>query len=203
MAEMKDLGASSPIALRAPSRHWLVRWLFVGLGSLLVGVGILGIFLPLLPSTIFFLMAAGCYGKSSPAAYRGHHQRGLANLRDTAKTRRNRRAKAIHRLAGRIVSLVFSSITAGLLTFWHRRCSPVLFALRTIRADPLHFFRYLSERLDNPSGRSNVTGETRDKSPAPEEGADPGKSLLDGGTHMRSKLHAVYGVLIVQRSGLQ
>ncbi|MCO5202111.1 MAG: YbaN family protein [Chloroflexi bacterium] len=69
LAEMKDLGASAP-ALRAPSRHWLVRWLFVALGSLLVGVGILGIFLPLLPSTVFFLMAAGCYGKSSPGAYR-------------------------------------------------------------------------------------------------------------------------------------
>lgn len=38
-------------------------------GSLLVGIGVLGIFLPLLPSTVFFLMAAGCYGKSSPSAY--------------------------------------------------------------------------------------------------------------------------------------
>lgn len=67
---MTDLGASPSLALRAPSRHRLVRWLFVGLGSLLVAVGILGIFLPLLPSTVFFLLAAGCYGKSSPGAYR-------------------------------------------------------------------------------------------------------------------------------------
>ncbi len=28
------------------------------------------IFRPLLPSTVFFLMAAGCYGKGSPSAYR-------------------------------------------------------------------------------------------------------------------------------------
>ena len=56
-------------ALRRPSRHRLVRWFYIGLGSLLVGVGVVGIFLPLLPSTVFFLMAAGCYGKSSPAAY--------------------------------------------------------------------------------------------------------------------------------------
>ena len=35
-----------------------------------MGIGILGIFLPLLPSTVFFLMAMGCYGKSSPSAYR-------------------------------------------------------------------------------------------------------------------------------------
>lgn len=67
---MKDLGASPSLGLRAPSRHRLVRWLFIALGSLLVAIGILGIFLPLLPSTIFFLMAAGCYGKSSQGAYR-------------------------------------------------------------------------------------------------------------------------------------
>ena len=53
-----------------PNRHRLVRWFFIALGSLLVGVGVLGIFLPLLPSTVFFLMAAGCYGKGSPGAYR-------------------------------------------------------------------------------------------------------------------------------------
>ncbi len=47
-----------------------MRWLYISLGSLLVGIGVLGIFLPLLPSTVFFLMAAGCYGKSSPGAYR-------------------------------------------------------------------------------------------------------------------------------------
>ena len=70
MNEMTDLGASAVPALRRPSRHRLVRWFFIGLGSLLVAVGVLGIFLPLLPSTVFFLMAAGCYGKSSPGAYR-------------------------------------------------------------------------------------------------------------------------------------
>jgi uncharacterized membrane protein YbaN (DUF454 family) len=54
---------------RQPSRHRVVRWAFLALGSLLVGIGILGIFLPLLPSTVFFLMAAGCFGKGSPRAY--------------------------------------------------------------------------------------------------------------------------------------
>jgi uncharacterized membrane protein YbaN (DUF454 family) len=60
---------SPAIPLRTPSKHRLVRWLLIALGSVLVGIGVLGIFLPLLPSTVFFLMAAGCYGKSSPAAY--------------------------------------------------------------------------------------------------------------------------------------
>jgi hypothetical protein len=36
-------------------------------GSALVAVGILGAFLPLLPSTIFFIGATACFARSSPA----------------------------------------------------------------------------------------------------------------------------------------
>lgn len=68
--EIADLASSPSLALRAPSRSRLVRWLLIAAGSLLVGIGVVGIFLPLLPSTVFFLMAMGCYGKSSPSAYR-------------------------------------------------------------------------------------------------------------------------------------
>ena len=35
-----------------------------------------------------------------------------------------------------------------------------------------------------------------------EEAGTGGNKDRDGGTHMRSKLHAVYGVFIVQRVGL-
>jgi uncharacterized membrane protein YbaN (DUF454 family) len=65
-AEMGDFGAFP----RAQSQNRLMRALLIVTGSVLVGVGVLGIFLPLLPTTVFFLMAAGCYGKSSPGAYR-------------------------------------------------------------------------------------------------------------------------------------
>ncbi|MBW7888912.1 MAG: YbaN family protein [Bacteroidetes bacterium] len=42
-------------------------------GTILVGIGILGIFLPLLPTTVFFLMAAWCYARSSEKFYRWLH----------------------------------------------------------------------------------------------------------------------------------
>lgn len=51
----------------------LIRWILVVGGFILVIIGILGMFLPLLPTTIFFILAAWCFARSSERFYHWLH----------------------------------------------------------------------------------------------------------------------------------
>lgn len=48
----------------------LARKIWTGLGFLFVGIGLIGTVVPVLPTTIFMILAAFCFGRSSERWYR-------------------------------------------------------------------------------------------------------------------------------------
>ena len=54
-----------PLRPKGPSRV-----LFTGLGLVCVSLGFVGAFLPLVPSTVFILVAAGCFARGDPRLLR-------------------------------------------------------------------------------------------------------------------------------------
>jgi len=79
----------------------LTRWLLMTIGIISVGVGTAGIFLPLLPTTPFLLVAAACFIRSSDRLYQW-----LLHNRWFGSYVRNYREKRTLPLRAKVIALV-------------------------------------------------------------------------------------------------
>ncbi len=82
MSDGSETRANSPLPPRTvvsvvavPESHGPRRWLLLAAGWLALFLALIGVLLPLLPTTPFVLVAAACFARSSPRT----HQRLLAN----------------------------------------------------------------------------------------------------------------------------
>ena len=87
-------------------RLW--KLLLIACGTLCVALGVIGIFLPIMPTTVFLLMAAACYARSSERFY----QR-LLNQRFLGSYIRNHREGRGMKRRDKTVTLVLLWIGIG------------------------------------------------------------------------------------------
>jgi hypothetical protein len=119
------------------------RWALIAVGWTSVGVGVLGMVLPVLPTTCFLLLAGACFAKSSPRASRWLHTNGLFG-----RYLRDYREAGVIPLRVKAVSLVVLWATIGVTVVavpsWYVR-APVLLIALVLTA---HVVRTASRRIE-------------------------------------------------------
>ena len=94
------------------SSHILKALLILG-GTLCVALGVIGIFLPLMPTTVFLLLAAACYARSSDRFY----QKLLNNRFLGAYIRNSREGRGMRR-RDKAVTLTVLWLGIGATIIW-------------------------------------------------------------------------------------
>lgn len=110
--------------------HPIKRKLYIGTGALATGLGLAGVFIPLMPTTCFILIAAWAFAKSSPE----HYQRLMQSKHLGPRISAWQEHRIISRQSKRVASLsILLSFGISMFLFRH---SPValgiLFAIMIV-----------------------------------------------------------------------
>ena len=125
------------------------RKLYLSIGAIATGLGIIGIFVPLMPTTCFIIAAAWAFAKSSPIAY----QRLIDNPHLGPRIRDWQEHRIISSQAKRIASL---SIIAGIsLSMLFLKDSTLSLAVLTTVMIGLLWF--INSRPSSPSETTSRT----------------------------------------------
>ena len=144
----------------APSS--VVRFILIAIGVVCVGVGIAGVFIPLLPTTPFLLLAAACFTRSSSKLY--HWLTTNRWVGDYVRGYLEHRATTVPAKVWSIVTLLcaLASVAAFFTESWIVRSvllligvgvTAHLLSLRTItrQATPAPFWKRTSRRTEHSS----------------------------------------------------
>lgn len=131
----------------------LMKGLLIVCGTLCVALGVLGIFLPLLPTTVFLLMAAACYARSSDRFYER-----LITHRWLGGYIRNHREGRGMRRRDKIGTLVLLWVGIGATIVWTAEAAWLRLLLLAIAVGvTVHVVRLRAAGLDRAEGeRSGI-----------------------------------------------
>lgn len=107
----------------------IYRYAYLVGGILLLAIGVIGIFLPVLPTTIFLILASACFVKSSPKA-----NEWLRNHKILGVYLKNYQDKTGLTIKSKVINIIFLWITISVSAFLLTESLPIkilLFAIAT------------------------------------------------------------------------
>lgn len=101
--------------VECPVQNPVHRWALLIGGCLFVALGVTGIFVPLLPTTIFLILAAWCFTRSSTTAYRW-----LLNSKLLGKYLRYYLAGGKMPMRAKVITaaLIVATVSVSIYTIW-------------------------------------------------------------------------------------